>query len=59
MQQRRKEMSKPSIGTAVTPAQEKEKKQVIKELTVLKSDSDESIFNLIFSENKNGSSSKR
>lgn len=52
-------MSKPSIGTAVTPAQEKEKKQVIKELTVLKSDSDESIFNLIFSENKNGSSSKR
>ena len=49
-------MGKPSVGTAVTPAQEQKKQQVIKELTVLKSDSDKTIFNLIFKDNKDGSS---
>lgn len=43
-------MSKPSIGTAVTPALEKGKKQEIKELTVLKENSKESIYYLVFSE---------
>ncbi|OPX42019.1 hypothetical protein CLHUN_40780 [Ruminiclostridium hungatei] len=43
-------MGKPSIGTAQIPAPEKEKKQVIKELTVLKENSKETIYNLIFSE---------
>lgn len=52
-------MSKPSIGTAVTPALEKEKKQVIKELTVLKDDSKESIYHLIFSETKNAGSNEQ
>ncbi len=42
-------MGKPSIGTAQIPAPEKEKKQ-IKELTVLKESSKDSIYNLIFSE---------
>jgi|AKYZ01.1.fsa_nt_gi hypothetical protein len=51
-------MSKPSVGTAVTPAQEQKKQRVIKELQIVKPDSDESIFNIIFSENKNGSSNK-
>jgi hypothetical protein len=43
-------MSKPSIGTAQIPVPEKEKKTMIKELTVLKEDSEESIYNLIFAE---------
>lgn len=47
-------MSKPSIGTAVTPAVEKEHKTDIKELTVLKDNSKESIYNLIFSETEKG-----
>ncbi len=42
-------MSKPSIGTAVTIGNVIEKKE-IEELTVLKDNSEESIFNLIFSE---------
>lgn len=52
-------MGKPSIGTAVTPALEAERKQIIKELTVLKEASKETIFNLVFSENANGSSKKQ
>lgn len=52
-------MSKPSIGTAVTPAQEKEKNQMIKELTVLKPDAKDSIFNLVFAEVKTGSLDER
>jgi hypothetical protein len=51
-------MSKPSVGTAVTPAQEQKKQQVIKELKVLKPDSNESIYNVIFSD-KSGSSNKQ
>lgn len=43
-------MSKPSIGAAVTPALEKEKKCEIKELTVLEDSSKESIYYLVFSE---------
>lgn len=43
-------MSKPSIGTAHIPIPEKEKKTMIKELTVLKEGSEESIYNLIFAE---------
>lgn len=43
-------MGKPSIGSAVTPAAEKEKKREVKELTVLKEDSKESIYYLIFGE---------
>jgi hypothetical protein len=42
-------MSKPSIGDAVTPALERERRQEIKELTVLKDNSSESIYHLIFS----------
>jgi len=49
-------MSKPSIGDAVTPALERERNQEIKELTVLDENSRESIFSLVFSESKNGSS---
>jgi hypothetical protein len=43
-------MGKPSIGTAQIPVPGKEKEQVIKQLTVLKENSKESIYNLIFSE---------
>jgi hypothetical protein len=43
-------MSKLSIGTAVIPAQENDKKHEVKELTVLESDSKESIYHLIFEE---------
>ena len=42
-------MSKPSIGAAITPALEKEKKQEVKELTVLNESSKESIYWLFFS----------
>ena len=45
-------MGKPSIGTAVTPALEKEGKQEIKELTMLEENSKESIYALVFSEAK-------
>jgi hypothetical protein len=48
------DMAKPSVGAAVT-AQEKEKKRVVQELTVLKADSKDSIFSLVFDETKNGS----
>jgi len=51
-------MSKPSVGTAVTPAQEQKKQKIIKELQTVKPDSNESIFNILFSENKIGSSDK-
>lgn len=51
-------MSKLSIGTAVTPVLEKEKKQEIKELTVLNDNSKESIYSLIFSQTENGSPKK-
>lgn len=47
-------MGSPSIGEAVTPATEKEKKREIKELTVLKEDSKESIYHLSFSEKEKG-----
>ncbi|MDR0513630.1 MAG: hypothetical protein LBG81_00520 [Coriobacteriaceae bacterium] len=47
-------MGKPSIGTAVTPAQETEKEQTITELTVLQSDAKDSIFNLVFADEKSG-----
>lgn len=47
-----------SIGNAVTPALERERNQEIKELTVLRDDSKESIYHLIFfgagSENSQG-----
>ena len=49
-------MGKPSIGTALTPALEKEQRQIIKELAILNDGSEESIFHLIFSETDNGSS---
>ncbi len=50
-------MSKPSIGAAVTPALKDEinQKKKIKELTVLEYNSKESIYNLIFSDTKDGS----
>lgn len=47
-------MGKPSIGAAVTPAAEKGKKREIKELTVLKEDSNESIYHLIFCAKEKG-----
>lgn len=47
-------MAKPSIGSAVTPAAEKEKKKEVKELTVLKEESKESIYQLIFCEKEKG-----
>ncbi|AEV67549.1 hypothetical protein [Acetivibrio clariflavus] len=43
-------MSKPSIGTAQIPVPNKEKKQLIQELTVLEEGSEKSIYNLIFSD---------
>jgi len=48
-------LSKPSVGNAVIP--EQEKKQKIKELTVLKAGSKDSIFSLIIGEDEteNGS----
>ena len=52
-------MGKPSIGTAVTPELKKEKKQEIKELTILKDNSKKSIYNIIFSETINGSTNKK
>lgn len=51
-------MVKPLVGDAVTPAQEQKKQQKVKELKVLKPDSSESIFNLVFSENKKESLNK-
>ena len=48
-------MSKPTIGDALT-LEQKVKKQEIKELTVLKGNSKESIYSLVFSESENGSS---
>ncbi|MBR1391334.1 MAG: hypothetical protein IJ567_07835 [Lachnospiraceae bacterium] len=42
-------MGKPTIGAAVTPAIRKKDKTEIKELTVLKEGSRESIYHLIFS----------
>lgn len=47
-------MGKPSIGSAVTPAQEKEKRQIIRDLTELEIDSGDSIFSLIFAETNTG-----
>lgn len=47
-------MGKPSIGEAITPVIEQERKKEIKELTVLKEDSKESMFYLIFSETETG-----
>lgn len=52
-------MSKPSIGTAITPIRDGEEKQKIKELTVLSIDSDKSIYSLLFSESKNEGSDKQ
>lgn len=47
-------MARPSIGAAVTPTIEKERKTVVKELTVLAENSKESIYNLVFSDTKEG-----
>lgn len=49
-------MGKPSIGGVVTPAVEREKKYVVKELTVLEEKSNESIYNLVFGEIEKGGS---
>ena len=47
-------MGRPSIGAAVTPTIEKERKTIVKELTVLAENSKESIYSLVFSETKEG-----
>lgn len=50
-------MGKPSIGDAVTVAAERQKEKEVQELTVLKEDSKESIYYLIFTETKEGGKS--
>ena len=47
-------MGKPSIGAALTPELERERKQETMELTVLNDNSKESIYNMVFSEAENG-----
>lgn len=47
-------MGKPSIGKANIISAEKDKKREVRELTVLKEDSKESIYSLIFNKTAEG-----
>lgn len=47
-------MARPSIGGAITPTIEKERKTIVKELTVLAENSKDSIYNLVFTDTKEG-----
>ena len=47
-------MGKPSIGMAITPVIGNETKNEVKMLTILKEDSKESIYNMIFLETDEG-----